>query len=360
MSVALSQEAPASVPSASARRRRARAAVPVLAVALLATMTISAGIGAFPIPSADVLAVALHALGIPVSASFTPQQEAVLLGIWLPRVVLAAMVGASLALSGAVLQGLFRNPLADPALIGVSSGAALAAAATIVLGAAGALGGMLLPLCAFGGGLAATLFIYALAQRGGSTILTVMLLAGIAVNALAMAGIGLFSFLSTDEQLRNISFWTLGSLASASWGLLATLLPFIGVGLTVLMRLAAPLDALALGEAQARQLGVEIRRVKRAAVLSGALLVGALTAVTGVIGFVGLVAPHMVRLACGPSHRVLLPASALVGAILVLMADSVARVVVAPAELPLGVLTAMAGAPFFLTLLLRSRERAWA
>jgi iron complex transport system permease protein len=359
MSVAVSRDALASM-STSARRWRARMAVPVLAVALVVAMTASAGIGAFPIPPGDVLAVSLHAAGIPVCASFTPQQEAVLLGIRLPRVVLAAIVGASLALSGAVLQGLFRNPLADPALIGVSGGAALAAAAAIVLGAASAWSGMLLPLCAFSGGLAATLFIYALAQRGGTTVLMVMLLAGIAVNALSVAGIGLFSFLSTDEQLRNISFWMLGSLASASWGLLATLLPFIAVGVTVLVRLAAPLDTLALGETQARQLGVETQRVKRAAVLSGALLVGALTAATGVISFVGLVAPHMVRLACGPSHRVLLPASALAGAILVLVADSVARVVVAPAELPLGVLTAMAGAPFFLVLLLRSREAgAW-
>jgi iron complex transport system permease protein len=359
MSLTLAARSPGTA-ALTTRRRRARLAIPVLAVLLLVAMIASAGIGAFPIPAADVLAVLAHAGGIPVSASFTPEQEAILLGIRLPRVVLAALVGAALSVSGAVLQGLFRNPLADPALIGVSGGAALAAAAVIVLGAGSAWGGLLLPLCAFAGGLSATLFIYALAQRGGATVLTLMLLAGIAVNALSMAGIGLFSFLSSDEQLRNISFWTLGSLAAASWGLLATLLPFLAVGLAVLLRLAASLDALALGESQAGQLGVETRRVKRAAVLSGALLVGALTAVTGIISFVGLVAPHMVRMVCGPSHRVLLPASGLAGAVLVLAADSAARVVVAPAELPLGVLTALAGAPLFIALLLRAREGVWA
>jgi iron complex transport system permease protein len=349
------------------RHRRRRLALPVLAGVLLVALVVSAGIGAFPIAPAAVLGVLLDTLGAPAALPFTEQQEAVLITIRLPRVLLAAVVGASLAVSGAVLQGLFRNPLADPALIGVSSGAALFAAGAIVLsagplaGVGSALGGMLLPLAAFGGGLLATLLIYNLARRDGATALSVMLLAGIALSNLALAGIGLFSHLSTDEQLRNITFWMFGSLASASWPILATLVPTVAVGAIVLLRLAAPLDALALGESEAAHLGVSTQSVKRRVVVCSALLVGALTAVTGIIGFIGLIAPHMVRLALGPSHRLLLPAAALTGAILVVAADSVARVVVAPAELPLGVLTAFVGAPVFLALLARShRSGGWA
>ena len=354
-------------PTLSACAWRRRLALPVLVAALACALVVSAGIGAFPIAPRAVLGVLLDALGLPGTLPFTEQQEAVLTTIRLPRVLLAAVVGACLAVSGAALQGLFRNPLADPVLIGVSSGAALFAAGAIVLGA-GALtgvsrvvGGMLVPLAAFCGGLFATLAIYRLGRRDGGTVLSVMLLAGIAVNALAMAGIGLFSHISTDEQLRNITFWTLGSLASANWSMLASLLPFIAIGLAVLLRLAAPLDALALGEAEAEHLGVSTQSVKRRVIVCSALLVGALTAVSGIINFIGLVAPHMVRLALGPAHRLLLPASALAGAILVIGADSVARVIVAPAELPLGVLTAFVGAPVFLLLLARTREAGrWA
>lgn len=369
MSAVLSRTAGGPPPAAPPHPRhlRRRLALPVLGGVLIAALVISAGVGAFPIAPAAVLGVLFDALGAPDALPFTAQQEAVLTTIRLPRVLLAAVVGASLAVSGAVLQGLFRNPLADPALIGVSSGAALFAAGAIVLsagplaGAGRALGGMLLPLSAFCGGLLATLLIYNLARRNGATALSVMLLAGIALNNLALAGIGLFSHLSTDEQLRNITFWMFGSLASASWPMLGSLAPVVLVGVVVLLRLAAPLDALALGESEAAHLGVNTQSVKRRVIVCSALLVGGLTAVTGIIGFIGLIAPHMVRLALGPSHRLLLPAAALTGAILVVGADSVARVAVAPAELPLGVLTAFVGAPLFLALLVRShRTGGWA
>lgn len=280
--------------------------------------------------------------------------------IRLPRLVLAVMAGAALAMAGAIMQGLFRNPLADPGLIGVSSGAALAAGITIVMGALWwpelprALGSWTLVLMAFLGGLAVTMLIYSLSQGEGGTRVGQMLLAGIAVNALAGAGLGLLNYLATDEQLRNLQFWLMGSLGAARWSAVWLVSGLCLVAFIAGLRLTQALNALALGEAQATLLGVAVERVKRQAVVITALAVGVVTATTGIIGFVGLVAPHMVRLMCGPDHRWVLPGSALLGASLVLLADAAARTVVAPAELPLGVLTAMVGVPFFL-LLLRGR-----
>jgi iron complex transport system permease protein len=264
------------------------------------------------------------------------------MNIRLPRLLLAVSAGAGLAMAGALMQGLFRNPLADPGLIGVSSGAALAAGITIVLGSVWfpdlprSLGSWTLVLMAFVGGLGVTALIYAISQGEGGTRVGHMLLAGIAVNALAGAGLGLLNYIATDEQLRNLQFWLMGSLGGARWS---------AVWLV---------NALALGEAQATLLGVPVERVKRLAIVITALAVGVVTATTGIIGFVGLVAPHMVRLLSGPDHRWVLPGSALLGASLVLLADALARTVAAPAELPLGVLTALVGVPFFL-LLLRGR-----
>ena len=281
----------------------------------------------------------------------------VFVNIRLPRLLLGMVAGAGLGLAGALMQGVFRNPLADPGLIGVSSGAALAAAAAIVLGGwwfpelPRSLGSWTLVGMAFTGGLGVTLLIYALAQSGGGTRMGLMLLAGIAVNALAMAGLGYLSFISSDEQLRNLQMWLLGSLGGARWGAVglvdAVVLLASGVGMT----LARSLNAIALGEAQAMLLGVPVERTKRLAVLVTALAVGAVTAATGIIGFIGLVAPHWVRLVAGPDHRVVLPGSALLGAALVVAADAVARTVVQPAELPLGVLTAFIGVPLFLAML---------
>lgn len=293
----------------------------------------------------------------------TPEGEASALvfnNIRLPRLLLAVTAGAALAMAGALMQGLFRNPLADPGLIGVSSGAALAAGITIVMGALWwpelprALGSWTLVLTAFLGGLAVTMLIYTLSQGEGGTRVGQMLLAGIAVNALAGAGLGLLNYLATDEQLRNLQFWLMGSLGGARWSAVWLVSGLSLLALLAGMRLARPLNALALGEAQATLLGVPVERIKRQAVVITALAVGVVTATTGIIGFVGLIAPHIVRLMCGPDHRWVLPGSALLGASLVLLADAVARTVVAPAELPLGVLTALVGVPFFL-LLLRGR-----
>jgi iron complex transport system permease protein len=285
--------------------------------------------------------------------------QMIFLNIRLPRLLLGLAAGAGLGLSGALMQGMFRNPLADPGLIGVSSGAALAAGITIVMGAMWfpqlprALGSWTLVLMAFAGGLSVTALIYGLSQSEGGTRIGVMLLAGIAINALAGAGLGFLSFMATDEQLRNIQFWLLGSLGGARWSAVILVGAIVFIAVCAGLSMARPLNAIALGEAQAYLLGVDVERIKRRAVLVTAMAVGAVTASTGIIGFIGLVAPHCVRLVAGPDHRVVLPASAMLGAALVLLADSVARTVLKPAEVPLGVLTAFVGVPFFLLLLRR-------
>ena len=294
--------------------------------------------------------------GITGNQDRTPEQL-IFLNIRLPRMLLGLAAGAGLGMAGALMQGMFRNPLADPGLIGISSGAALAAGITIVMGALWfpdlprSLGSWTLVVTAFIGGLTVTAVIYLLSQSEGGTRVGLMLLAGIAINALAGAGLGFLNFMATDEQLRNIQFWLLGSLGGARWSAVALVGGIVGLAMVAGMALARPLNAIALGEAQAALLGVNVERVKRIAVLVTAMAVGAVTATTGIIGFIGLIAPHCVRLIAGPDHRVVLPGSALLGATLVLLADSVARTVMKPAELPLGVLTAFVGVPFFLVLL---------
>ena len=283
--------------------------------------------------------------------------------IRLPRVVLGAFVGAGLAVSGAAMQGLFRNPLADPGLIGVSSGAALAAVSIIVLGdtvmpeVLSGLGLFLLPGAAFIGGLVATLVVYRVSRVADRTVVATMLLTGIAVNALAGAGIGVLSFVATDAQLRTMIFWSLGSLGGSMWTSVWALVPCM-VAATCLIRQARALNVMLLGEAEAGHLGISVERLKHRTVLLVALAVGAAVAVAGMIGFIGLVVPHLVRLTLGPDHRYVLPGSALLGASLLLGADLVARLLIAPAELPIGIVTAAVGAPFFLWLIVRQR-RQW-
>lgn len=302
-----------------------------------------------------------HAGTEPINAS-----QLVFLNIRLPRLLLGIAAGAGLGMAGALMQGLFRNPLADPGLIGVSSGAALAAGITIVVAASlmpelpRKLGSWTLVLMAFAGSLLVTTLIYVLAQNaatGMGTNMALMLLAGVAVNALAGAGLGFLSFLATDEQLRSLQFWLLGSLGGARWSAVILVLFVISITCAAALMLARSLNALALGEAQASMLGVQVERLKRQCIVITALAVGCVTATTGIIGFIGLVAPHAMRLLAGSDHRLVLPGSALLGASLVLLADAVARTIAQPAELPLGVLTAFVGVPFFLLLLLTQRSR---
>ncbi|MFT3719541.1 FecCD family ABC transporter permease [Pseudorhodoferax sp.] len=346
--------------TAPARRLPPRLVLGLGAALLLAALVLGAARGAFAITPSQLLQVLWDMVrGVPEPS----REQLVFASIRLPRLLLGVAAGAGLGLSGALMQGLFRNPLADPGLIGVSSGAALAAGAAIVLGqlwwpqASRALGSAPLVLAAFAGGLGVTVLIVLLAQTAQGTQVGLMLLAGIAVNALAGAGLGLLSFLATDEQLRNLQFWLLGSLGGARWSAAALVGALVLAAGAAGLGCARPLNALALGEAQAALLGVDVERLKRRIVLVTAVAVGAVTATTGVIGFVGLIAPHWVRLAAGPDHRVVLPASALLGVALVLLADLVARTVLAPAELPLGVLTAALGVPLFLLMLRRMRGR---
>lgn len=293
------------------------------------------------------------------AATLEGRDVLVVLNIRLPRVLLGLLVGAALAVSGALMQGLFRNPLADPGLVGVSAGAGLAAAATIVLGdrflsdLIGRLPFAALPFGAFLGGLASTLALYLIATRGGRTSVATMLLAGVALGALSGAMTGFLTFLSDDRQLRDLTFWSLGSLGGASWTKLTAVAPIVLVLLAAMPFLARGLNGLMLGEAEAYHLGIPIQRIKAFAILLVALAVGASVASAGMIGFVGIVVPHLIRLALGPDHRLLLPLSALGGAMLLVSADIVARLVVLPAELPIGIVTAAIGAPYFLWLLLR-------
>lgn len=331
-----------------------------LGLLLALALWLSLALGPVSLPLGDTLRAALRLAGLPLAGEGLQQAELILGQIRMPRTLLGLAVGAVLALCGVAMQGLFRNPLADPGLIGVSSGAALGAAIAIVGGAA--MGGMpelfapyLLSLCAFLGGLVVTALVYRLGRRNGQTSVTTMLLAGIALNALAFACIGLFTYLADDATLRTLTFWNLGSLNGASY---ARLWPLLLVTLAValwLPRRAQALNALLLGESEARHLGVAVERLKRELVFCTALGVGAAVAAAGMIGFIGLVVPHLVRLLVGPDHRVLLPASALAGASLLLLADLFARLILSPAELPIGIVTALIGAPFFLYLLLRGR-----
>lgn len=331
-----------------------------LAMLLVALTVFAIGHGAFRIPPLDVLRILAANTGLDVG-TLDPRYVAVLNSIRLPRVILAVITGAGLAVAGALMQGLFRNPLADPTLIGVSSGGALAAAFVIVLGAtwlpgvSRTLGTWTLPLAAFIGALAVTMLVYRIGAAGGFLSLPSVLLAGIALNALAMAGVGFLSYIASDEQLRNLTFWNFGSLGGATWTMLGAVAPLALTATVAGIFLARPLNALALGEAQAMHLGVNVVVIKRAVVVLTALAVGSLVAATGVIGFIGLVAPHALRLACGPDHRIVLPGAALLGAVLVVIADALSRTIVSPAELPIGILTATLGAPFFLALLMRRR-----
>ncbi|MFM4824542.1 FecCD family ABC transporter permease [Aeromonas bivalvium] len=282
--------------------------------------------------------------------------------IRLPRTLLCIAVGGMLGLCGAVMQGLFRNPLADPGIIGVSGGAALGAALAIVLLAPlgqqlqSLLGIGLLPLFAFLGGALTTTLVYLLGSREGGSSVTVMLLAGVAITAFSFAVIGLLTYLADDQMLRDLSLWQLGTLAAGKPADVALSLAALALLLLLFMRDAGPLNALLLGESEARHLGVNVQALKRRLILLTAVGVGVAVAVAGMIGFVGLVVPHLVRLLTGPNHVRLLPLSALVGAALLLGADMLARTLLAPAELPVGIITALLGAPFFIWLLIKSRR----
>jgi iron complex transport system permease protein len=306
-----------------------------------------------------VIATGFGALRLPVSLFWRDGDDA-LRQIWftirLPRVLLALAIGGSLALAGCVMQGLFRNPLADPGLLGISSGAACAVALWVVMPVTlPALLMLYAPmLAAFLGALAATVVIFILSQqRDGS--LSRLLLVGIAINALCGAAVGVLSWISNDAQLRQLSLWGMGSLGSAQWSTLLAVTSLMLPTVFIVWRLASALNLLQLGEEEAHYLGVDVRWVQRILLLCSALLVAAAVAVSGVIGFIGLVIPHLMRMWLGSDHRAVIPGSVLAGAFLLLLADTLARTAVAPAEMPVGLLTSILGAPWFLWLIFRQR-----
>lgn len=337
------------------RRVLARQATVVLTLALLLTAGASLAIGA----SGASLWNAVFRLvtGQPIGLT-----EAVILwDIRAPRTATGICVGAALAISGAIMQGLFRNPLADPGILGVSAGAGLGAITAIVLGASLPLGvpqffgAALLPVFSFVGAWLTMLLLYRVATRAGRTSVATMLLAGIAIAALAAALSGLLVFRASDLQLRELTFWQLGSLSGANWNKVLVAAPLILCACAIGLTLARGLNGLALGEATAHHLGIPVQRTKFTAILTVSAATGTAVAVSGGIGFIGIVVPHLLRLVTGPDHNGLLLNSALLGAILLLLADIIARLVVAPAELPIGIITAVLGAPVFLWILLRKR-----
>ncbi|NHC45151.1 FecCD family ABC transporter permease [Motilibacter aurantiacus] len=332
-----------------------------LAVALVAVVLLACATGAYSVPPGQVLGSVLHRAGLHLGTLPDPTGETVLWEIRFPRVVLGALVGASLACAGALMQGVFGNPLAEPGVIGVSSGAALGAVAAIALGVSG-FGGWTVTLAAFVGGLVTTLGVYAFSRSQGRAEVVTLVLTGIAVNAVTGAAIGLLTFFADDAELRSITFWNLGSIGSATWPAVWAVLPVAAAGLLVAPRFAARLDLLALGDRPARHLGVDVERLRLVLVVVVALLTSAAVAVAGIISFVGLVVPHAVRMVAGPGHRLLVPASALAGACVLIAGDLAARTIAAPAEVPLGSLTALVGGPFFFWLLHRTRARqgGWA
>nr|WP_315466714.1 iron ABC transporter permease [uncultured Undibacterium sp.] len=328
---------------------------PILFVALLISLLLCIGLGAVTIDVLDMRSAVLKLL----SGEALNLKERIFFEIRLPRALLSALVGATLALGGVLLQALFRNPIIEPGLVGTSSGAALGAAVYFVLGSAlsAFLGEWMLPVCACCGAMLTTLLVVALAHqpRQANTNVLHLLLTGIAVNALCLSGVGFLSYIARDPQARSISFWNMGALSGANWHNLMIVAFSTLFGLIVALRFAKDLNALLLGESEAALLGVHVKRLKLIVLTINVIMVAVATAFVGVIGFVGLIVPHILRLTKCSDHRFLLIHAALLGAIVLSLADLFARIMVSPAELPIGIVTSLVGVPVFIFLLRRSQ-----
>lgn len=335
---------------------------PLLIVLTIFTALISLFVGVYDLSFSQIIEIIGASIGL-TETDISPAVQYLLINIRLPRICLGLLVGAGLSVSGAAIQGLFRNPLADPSLIGITSGGMLFAvgsiflANTILVELNAVFGYATIGLSAFLGSFLATILIYRLSSYQGVTSVTTMLLAGIAMTAFCGAITGLMTYLSDEDQLRDITFWSLGSLSGATWSMIWVIAgPILGA-IFFLVRLARPLDLLMLGEREANYLGISVQKVKRRVILLTAIGVGICVSVCGIISFVALIVPHMLRIISGPTHRALLINAAMLGAILITLADLVARIVIAPAELPIGILTAILGAPFFIGILLKNRSQ---
>lgn len=333
-----------------------------MSVLLLVTTVFSLTVGAVSVPVSDVLVILFQKIGLFSSSSVDSMHEVVLNNIRLPRIVMTILIGGSLGICGAALQGLFRNPLVEPSLIGVSGGSATGVVLLIVFGSSsvlfqskGLVYQTLLPIIAFAGGLSATFLVLKLSSYAGKVNVPVLILVGVAINALTGAVIGLTIFYADENQLRTFTFWTLGDLGGASWSTLIIAAPLLIFSSVALLFFSRPLNALALGEAEAYHMGVDVERTKRFVIFCCALGVGVSVSLSGMIGFVGLIVPHLVRVLFHSDNKLVLPASILGGAWLLIMADLVARTIVSPSELPIGVVTALMGSPFFIALLMKAK-----
>ena len=341
--------------------RRNAVVIASMSVGLFITILFSLSIGAVSIPVDEVWAILLRRLGFFPHREFDTMHAVVMDSIRIPRITMTILIGAALGISGACLQGLFRNPLVEPSLIGVSGGSAAGVVMVVVFGSALAieknsfLYNALLPLTAFGGGILATFMVLNLSLQMRRTNIAVLVLVGVAINALAGALIGLAIFYADENQLRTFTFWTLGDLGGATPEKLFIAAPLLLLSTISLLFYAPSLNALALGESEAFHMGVDVEKVKRVIVLLSALGVGVSVSLAGIIGFVGLVVPHLVRVLFHADNRLVLPASVLGGAWLLVVADLIARTIVTPAELPIGVVTSLIGTPFFIALLMKAK-----
>lgn len=334
----------------------------VFAAVLSIAFFVALGVGQMYISVPDVFSILIKKTGIAPGIETNAVFETVLWNIRLPRLVMTLLIGAALGVSGAALQGLFRNPLVEPGLIGVSSGSALSVVVMIVFGqslvATHTLAlSVALPVVAFGGGLLATFVVLHISAQLEKTSIAVLVLSGVAINALAGALMGLVIFYADENQLRTFTFWTLGNLSGATWKDLAIATPLLLTAIIGLLKNSAALNAIALGEAEAFHMGIDVERVKKRVIFYCALATGVAVSLAGIIGFVGLVVPHLVRVMFQSDNRLVLPASVLLGPVLLMVADLLARTLAAPAELPIGVVTALLGAPFFIFLLLRAKRK---
>jgi iron complex transport system permease protein len=331
-----------------------------LFVVLFVLLILSAGTGAVHLSWKEIIDIIRHRMGSNVEVNKV--HEGLFFEIRLPRTFLCVFVGASLSVSGALMQSLFRNPIVEPGLIGTSAGSALGAALLIVLGRNAFfnniqfLGDLIMPACAFIGGLVATLIVYYFSASLNRVNISIMILAGIAVNAIATGATGFLGYIARDPQARSITFWNLGTLSGANWQAVIIVGISTVAGFFLALRFAKPLNALQLGDAEAGYLGVNTERIKISVILVNTLLVSVATSMVGIIAFVGLIVPHLLRLLKGSDNRYLLIGSALLGAIVLILTDMICRVIIAPAEMPIGIVTAFIGAPVFLWLLSRFRN----
>jgi iron complex transport system permease protein len=325
----------------------------ILALLLAGVMGVSVSLGAVTIPLSRSWSILGHKfLGLSTPGKWTASDSSIILDLRLPRILSGALVGSALAMAGSVLQALLRNPLADPFVLGISSGAAVGAVLAILFGLGTTfLGAYAVPGSAFGGALFTLFLVYFIARVEGRAPTNTMLLAGVIVSSFFSAVIMFLISATSDEQIYNVTFWLMGNLEYMASQSLGVIFLFLMVGGGILLALARDFNLLALGEETASELGVDVEKVKKTAFIFASLITGAVVSVSGLIGFVGLIVPHVVRMIWGPDHRFLLPASALVGAMLMVVADTLARTVMAPTEIPVGVVTAMGGAPFFVYLL---------